>query len=97
MINVSTEVKALVESEAKAVCVATKLKNDQFNQEMNAITAFRCLKKSEVVITEQQTQRVLQILHKCGNASALRQAISTEAKKQGLAVEIANELLTPTK
>lgn len=99
--QVSTEVRALVEAEAKAVCIATKLRNDQFNQEMNAITAFRALKKIgglKMELDKPTLDKVLQVLHKCSNASALRQAISTEAKKaSSVANDIAAELLNPTK
>lgn len=96
-ITVSTEVKAMVENEAKAVCNTSKVALDDFNQDLNAITAYRCLLKSGATMPG-EPDKFLQILKKMGNASALRQAITAvEEKKTAVANAIAADLLKPTK
>lgn len=93
-IKVSTEVKASFEAEAKKVVGLLKAKNEQFNQEMNAITTFRCLRAAGVEIADDVKNQVLEILHKGGNASANRQAISGTVKGgTTLATDVADELL----
>jgi hypothetical protein len=110
-IKVSTEVKALFEAEAKALCNTLKVEYDSFNQELNAITTFRCIRaadkkwpvlttgtKDEVAASQlAHTNKVLEILHKGGNSSANRQAISdVAAKKTAAATSIVADLLKPS-
>lgn len=91
-IEVSTEVKALVEAAAKDVCKLADAKLDQFNQDMNAFTGMLVLKKLGVEVPEELKPKVRQALKKLGNSSALRQAIA-ETKKTATAGEaIAAEL-----
>jgi hypothetical protein len=93
MLNVSTEVKAIVHAEAKAICATAKVRNDQFNQDLNAYCAFRSLAKVGVQVPDALIPKVLEVLKISGNASALRQAISEEKKKTDIASEISRELL----
>lgn len=95
MITVSTEVKAIVEKHAKAVCAAIRqqkdekgnllnagFKDEQFNQDLNAYAVARSLKEIGVKWDDKIAGKVLEVLKKGGNASALRQAITETAKKQ---------------
>jgi len=96
MINVSTEIKALVEAQAKHVCGVLKIKVTDFNQDANAITAARVLKDLGVEFPSDGNGRidpkVMQVLKKMGNASALRQAIDPNtAKKSSAATELSDE------
>jgi len=98
MINVSTEIKARVEAEAKVVCARLKIKVQDFNQEANAITAARVLKGMGVSFPEDAENPgriapdVMMVLKKMGNASALRQAIDPNtAKKTTAAANLSDE------
>ena len=89
MINVSTEVKALVEAEAKAVVTALGIKVTDFNQDANAITAMRVLVGMGVKFPADKDgridEKVQQVFKKMGNASALRQAIDPSTTKKSSA------------
>jgi hypothetical protein len=92
-IEVSTEVKALVEKCAKEVCTLVEAKNEQFNQDLNAFTGMKVLKELGVEIPEELKPKVRQALKKLGNSSALRQAITgkkeTTSAGESLAAELA--------
>lgn len=94
MLNVSTEIKAIVEKNAKLVCDKTQTKHDAFNQDLNAYAIARSLKEIGIDWAEEFNGKVLEVLKKGGNASALRQAISGVNKKQDVASnEIVAKLL----
>jgi hypothetical protein len=88
LIIVSTEVKQVVENEAKAVCQELGLPPDKLNQDGCAITAYRALAKVGA-----DRQKRLEVLKKCANASALRQAISGEKGKTDFVQELSAKLL----
>lgn len=92
-LNVSTDVKALVERHAKLICEKANVKLDAFNQDLNAYAVARSLKEIGVSWDEKLSTKVLQVLKKGGNASALRQAISETKKKTEASTEIVAELL----
>lgn len=94
-VNVSTEVKAIVERHAKLICEKAAVKLDSFNQDLNAYAVARSLKEIGVTWEDSKAmnEKVLQVLKKGGNASALRQAISETKKKTEASTEIVDELL----
>jgi hypothetical protein len=92
IIEVSTEVKALVESCAKEICDKVEAKHEQFNQDLNAWTGFLVLKRLGVEVPEEIRPKVRQALKKLGNSSALRQAITAKKEKEIAAEEIVDAL-----
>ena len=83
---VTTEVKAMFETKAIAICGVAKIETDKFNQELNAITTRQCLKAIGVELPDREKEPVLydkmmQVLYKAGNTSANRQALMAPAKK----------------
>lgn len=83
--NVSSAIRSLVEQEAIATCKALNIANDKFNQDACAVTCLRALSK-----VKEPTEKV-QVTYVCANASALRQAISSEKKTKS--AEISANLL----
>lgn len=76
-------------NEAQAVCKELGITNDKFNQDANAATTLRALAKVKTV------EEKLQVAYLGGNASALRQAISTT--KTTKAAEIGSKLISMVK
>jgi len=95
--NVSKSVRAKVEETAKSLCEERDVKYSDFNQNMNALSTYRCLKDAGCDFTkvgskEKIVEVVLGILKVAGNASALKQAIAGE-KKSATSVEVDTSLL----
>lgn len=101
MIEVNSKIKALVEEKAQAVCKMLGVKNDKFNQDMNAYAVQAALvavgvtmpKGKDDAETLNKMKEVLMVLKKGGNASALRQAIDAKPVEDEKSMEIAAELL----
>lgn len=68
-IKVNDSIRAKVEAEAKAVCLAAKVNVDSFNQALCAVTLLNCLHSAK------DASERLQVAYVCSNASALRQAL----------------------
>lgn len=91
-INVSTDIKALVERCAKSVVEIADCKLDQFNQDLNAFTGMKVLAELGIEVPDAKKPLVRQALKKLGNSSALRQAISESKKAATAGEELADEL-----
>ena len=90
--QVTNEVKALVEAKAVLVCKIAKVANDKFNQELNAYAIKAALVAVGVKFPEDKAalDKAMQVIYKGGNTSALRQAIAAPAKQENV---VMNNLL----
>jgi hypothetical protein len=85
LMNVSNTIRELCYTEAKAVCNALKLTYDKFNQDCCAAACVRTMAKVKT------NEDRLQVAYVFSNASAVRQAISSE--KATKAASIATSLI----
>lgn len=97
---VSKEVEGIVEVEARKICEEhDNASYDDFNQAACALAAARAIgeiwdefkpEKKGGSVPDAEWRKIMAVLYRCANASALRQAISkTETTKGGLATQYA--------